>query len=86
MMERFRIPIESYRFLLDEQGHGCAICGNEATPTRALAIDHDHATDTIGGLLCTRCNMLIGYARDNPGVLDSAANYLKKVRPLQSDS
>jgi hypothetical protein len=46
---------DRYHQMLDEQGGGCAICGN--TPkTRRLDVDHDHKTGHIRGLLCHRCN------------------------------
>lgn len=79
LQEKFGISIEAYRFLLAEQGYGCAVCGEECSTGRALCVDHDHDTDTIRGLLCLHCNMLIGFARDHPGVLDSAAAYLQKL-------
>jgi hypothetical protein len=44
-----------YKKLLKEQNNLCAICG--APPKkRALALDHDHKTMEIRGLLCYQCN------------------------------
>lgn len=75
--------------LFDRQGGRCAICGNsETTPAtsrhkgnlgrpRRLAVDHDHTSGLVRGLLCTRCNMLLGFSLDNPSVLLRAAEYLE---------
>jgi len=55
-----------------QQGR-CAVCLN---PNRRLLVDHDHSTGAVRGLLCTRCNNLVGkferrvlpaaYQRRNP--------------------
>jgi hypothetical protein len=74
---------EAYLVLLDQQGGVCAICGKEETVKHqngqvcSLAIDHDHLTGEIRGLLCFRCNTAL--ARLENGIF--AANtqsYLTK--------
>lgn len=47
-----------YDALLELQGGGCAICGRPPT-TRRLALDHDHRTMQVRGLLCFRCNSML---------------------------
>lgn len=44
-----------YDKLLIQQGGVCAICGNPPRK-RKLALDHDHQTGHIRGILCFRCN------------------------------
>jgi hypothetical protein len=68
-----------YLALLEAQDGACAICGN-GSQQRALAVDHDHETGAIRGLLCDRCNPMLGYARDNTGVLQAAIEYLKQYQ------
>lgn len=61
------------------QNNCCAICGkSEYEERKRLALDHNHETGVIRGLLCGRCNRLIGFAEDSPDILQSAINYLKK--------
>jgi len=65
----------AYEALLGKQGNVCAICG-DAPKGKALAIDHDHETGTIRGLLCDHCNMGLGHFKDDPDLLLAAVKYL----------
>jgi hypothetical protein len=73
-------------------GGFCELCGREETAfarratgeIRALQQDHCHSTDVLRGLLCLDCNRLLGAARDNPGLLRSAAAYIEKYQPTQA--
>ncbi|QSL99934.1 endonuclease VII [Gordonia phage Ayotoya] len=62
--------------VLAEQGGGCAVCGPRVTgKTRKLAVDHDHKTGVVRGLLCNQCNrILIG--RYDVAALTRAIAYL----------
>lgn len=80
---RYGISVEEYQRLFDEQNGVCAICGQPETKiykgTMArLAVDHDHETGTIRGLLCNGCNTGLGHFKDNPKLLEGAINYLKR--------
>jgi hypothetical protein len=67
-----------YDRMLEEQGGVCAICKVKGpTAKRRLDIDHDHTLMIIRGLLCPRCNILLGAIRD-PKWLRSAAEYLER--------
>lgn len=55
----------------------CWVCGQpESVPGRSLAVDHDHRTGQVRGLLCTRCNMVIGRMQEDPATLRAMADYL----------
>ncbi len=86
-MKQYGLTIEAYNSLLAKQGGRCAICHEFETATnqygiKSLAVDHDHATGQVRGLLCSNCNQLIGRAKDNLGVLESAANYIRTNRTV----
>lgn len=74
-----------YQRLLEDQNYLCAICGKKETWKRVsecvpLAVDHDHLTGKVRGLLCIRCNLLIGKAGDSPELLMRCIEYLTKSR------
>ena len=69
----FRSPLlteERYHELMESQEGRCAICGMK--PEGRLAVDHDHATGQVRGLLCQSCNVAPGFLRDDPNRLKTA--------------
>jgi hypothetical protein len=75
---QFGVTHDQFLAMLDAQDEVCAICGNRNGNGRQLSIDHDHATGVVRGLLCDRCNPMLGYARDRIEVLQAAIGYLRK--------
>jgi len=74
---KFGLDADEYEMLLACQDYRCAICGG-LPRKNALAIDHDHETGEIRGLLCSRCNhKLLGAANDSAARLRTAADYLE---------
>lgn len=75
----YGITAEEYDKLYKAQGGKCAICRRATGKARRLAVDHDHKTGKVRGLLCKPCNRygLGMFARDNPEILERAAAYLR---------
>lgn len=69
---------EQFVFLADRSSGECELCGHVPGPraTKSLAIDHDHNTGLIRGLLCGNCNLMMGWI-DNPKWLEKALSYQK---------
>src|SRR4051812_3598070 len=76
LKKKYGFGIETYESLLAVLGGVCAICGGQSTKGR-LHVDHNHKTGLIRGLLCRHCNAMLGFARDNSSILESATKYLK---------
>jgi hypothetical protein len=76
LVARYGLTPEDYAKRLDDQGGRCAVCNGIEQTGRALAIDHDHATGEVRGLLCGRCNTALGLLGDDPTRLASALEYL----------
>lgn len=75
---KYGITEERYLELFTIQGGRCAICGtHQANLARSLAIDHCHSKGHVRGLLCHKCNLLLGFANDDEQILLAAVNYLR---------
>jgi len=67
----------AYQKLKALQQDRCAICQWGRGKSKALAVDHDHDTGRVRGLLCGRCNSLMGMVdRDAKGFVDRLAEYV----------
>jgi len=52
----------------------CEICGE--TAISKLRIDHDHADESLRGVLCNTCNVGLGMFKDKIELLAKAITYL----------
>jgi hypothetical protein len=73
---RYKISLDDYQNLLVGQNGLCAICKQPPNPGKHLAVDHDHTTGKIRGLLCNSCNLALGMLKDNKDTIQSALDYL----------
>lgn len=74
-LQRYKLLPEQYQAMLIAQNHGCKLCGKKAAGKRPLAIDHNHSTGQVRGLLCYGCNRAIAIL-DTPSLLKFAMAYL----------
>jgi hypothetical protein len=66
-----------YLALLQSQNNNCALCGIPRTKLAVdFAVDHDHKTGKVRGLLCQKCNRGLGHFQDSPDLLRKAVAYL----------
>ena len=69
----YKISPEERQEMWQAQEGKCKICGVVAE----LHLDHDHTTGAVRALLCANCNRGIGQLKDDPGLLEAAAAYLR---------
>jgi len=84
----YGITPEEFEALLESQRRRCAVCcATEPGGQGAWHVDHDHSCcagkracgKCVRGLLCSRCNPMIGMAKDDPAILAAAVAYLKNA-------
>ena len=85
LQKRYKISADDFQSLMISQNSCCAICNIHISEHQAnrdkevnFAVDHCHQTGIVRGLLCYRCNMGLGYFKDNPELTQAATNYLTK--------
>lgn len=71
----YGIEPREYQEMLTRQHEKCAICERAVR----LVIDHDHATGQVRGLLCYRCNCLVG-------MVERAETFKAKILQYLSDN
>jgi hypothetical protein len=77
IFKTYGITGEQYDQLYELQGGKCAICVTSTGASKRLAVDHNHDTGEVRGLVCGRCNHnLLGAAHDTTDILKRALEYL----------
>lgn len=76
LMGYYGITPAEYEHMLISQNGCCAICKRKPAKGKRLAIDHDHITGKIRGLLCFRCNFGLSFFSENPLFFARASKYL----------
>ena len=89
LQRTFGITLADYNALLEEQGGVCAICSQPETAIRKgrvlpLAVDHNHRTGAVRGLLCSACNIGIGSLAESKERLLKAIAYLDKWDAIEN--
>jgi 5-methylcytosine-specific restriction endonuclease McrA len=77
---KYGVTPEWFEARMAEQNNSCATCGkpfswdNKQTKPH---VDHCHVTGKARGILCNRCNSVIGLTEEQQQLLLSLAEYLK---------
>lgn len=82
LWEQYKMTVAQYQEMYQAQNGRCKICNGLAKgrgeKNNTLAVDHNHDTGKIRGLLCTNCNTGIGNLRDDIQLLEKAIKYLQE--------
>ncbi len=92
ILKKYNITLDGYNKLLIKQNNKCAICNEfeiaidkRTNKIKNLSVDHNHITKIVRGLLCTRCNTLIGLARESEEILNKSIEYLRIKKSIMND-
>ena len=82
-LAQFGLTIEDYDAMHEAQDGLCAICKQPETSSRdgkvyRLAVDHDHKTGKVRGLLCFKCNSAMGSFEKREIPLENVLKFLKE--------
>jgi hypothetical protein len=79
LRQRHGLTLADYESMWTIQNGGCAICSEplKVGPGES-AVDHDHSTGEVRGLLCRECNTGLGKFKDSNTLLQLAQNYLSE--------
>lgn len=73
LRRHYGITLEEYKTAHTAQNGQCWICKSD----EKLVVDHNHSISSgFRALLCSTCNLGIGYFKDNPDLLTRANEYL----------
>ncbi len=82
----YGITLENYNEMLAKQNNVCAVCKqpevilhNITKKPKRLAIDHDHKTGQVRGLLCHRCNVFLGNYEELRDLIPQFEIYLQAI-------
>ena len=73
---KFKMSVQEYDALLTNQSGVCKICSRPPKNKR-LAVDHNHETGNIRGLLCGPCNTALSHVERTSNFSQKALKYLE---------
>ncbi len=76
LWQRYGITGADFDSMLEAQGGRCLICSEAPPGKQRLCVDHCHATGVVRGLLCRRCNTLVGFLEMDTELLRAAQEYI----------
>jgi hypothetical protein len=88
LVRKYGVTLDDYNRMLKAQNGCCAICGAAESEQfkSVFQVDHCHATGAVRGLLCRKCNFVLGYLDDEPAKLARAIDYLESSPRSQKPS
>ena len=76
LRKKYNLSPDEYQAMLSNQNGKCIICGRNHSE-KPLAVDHDHVSGKVRGLLCRSCNAGLGIFKDSIPILLKAIEYLR---------
>lgn len=73
-VRKYGLSQEKAMELVKDRSGSCEICKE----TKDLVVDHHHDTGMVRGMICSACNSMIGYSKENIDNLEACIEYLRK--------
>lgn len=80
LKKAYGIGVDEYDAMLSRQGGVCACCGTTYAGAHFLnmMVDHCHVTGMVRGLLCFKCNSILGFCKESEVHLRLLIDYIKR--------
>ena len=81
-LKRYGITYDEFDAIVESQGGACACCGRPFNPDpkmRDRQVDHDHGTGRMRGIVCAKCNYILGRHGKDIEILKMAVAYLERT-------
>lgn len=79
LRRHYKMTVEEYDEKFLAQNGRCAICEiAQSELPRRMEVDHSHVSGKVRGLLCRKCNLVLGIVSDSELTLASAIAYLRR--------
>lgn len=75
IQNKYNLSVKDFEKMLKQQNYECKIC--KKSLKKYSAIDHNHQTGVIRGVLCRKCNVGLGFFKDNIKNIKNAIKYLE---------
>lgn len=86
---RYNISLTQFMEMRKSQSDKCKICSidleiekDSSLRSKRVAIDHCHESGKVRGILCSNCNLGLGYFKDNISSLNNAIEYLASFQAM----
>ncbi len=76
LKREFGMAPDQYDAILVAQGGHCRFCSRTPLKYKSLAVEHNHKTGVIRGIVCVNHNNMIRHVEENLGRLSEIVNYL----------
>jgi|LakMenEpi03Aug12_release.lakeMendotaPanAssembly.Ray.scaffolds.fasta_scaffold1906241_1 hypothetical protein len=85
LVKKYNLTLEEFYIYWQAFRGQCGICGKDMKHPEhrkgqsldVVAVDHDHTTGKVRGLLCNACNKGLGFFKDSKELLDKAIKWLQ---------
>lgn len=81
-LQSYGLSPDNFDQLWQAQSGCCGVCSRALVMggrfNASVFVDHDHKTGRVRGLLCMRCNTVLGFLEDSALLCLAAVNYLDK--------
>lgn len=75
-IDKYGVKKEEVLSQKEKQENKCGIC--QQLLGEKYCVDHNHRTNKVRGIICFKCNQVLGYSGDNIDILAKAIEYLRK--------